>query len=173
MNKKWKLRASITRSRRDFTSPFDARDAEQVGWSLSTHHDLGKRVALRFTLAEDRTSTDTVVELGVPMDRSHSDDHVALDLDFNLHHGFSLASSLALSRREFTTDETLDTSHYGRVDRLTEIGIDLGRKLGPRWSLAFASSWTSNDANRVSPSLPDDEYGYEDVILGLTAAFKK
>jgi hypothetical protein len=170
--RRWTSKAAISRGRRGYSVPFEGRDERIDAWSAAVRRKLGQRVAVEVGLDRARARTGTSLDAGVPKDRSHADSTWALGIDVNLKHQWSASASVSRRVRDYLTDEVVDASRYGRIDRRWTTGVEVEKGLGKRWRVGVDLTHVRNDTGRTSPGGDDEELDWGDTIAGVAIGLR-
>lgn len=151
-----------------FDPPFENRDGNEYAASVASTYAPLSALEIELGLDFGVTLTPHGVEYkGYAVDRSHHDIEPHLEVALDLPHRFGAVLDFGARLRQFETDERDDDSYYGRHDVRLEIAAELSKGFGKHFEVALKGGYQRNSAHRVDPSDDADDYGFEELTLGL------
>ncbi|HET6372168.1 MAG TPA: hypothetical protein VFG76_02600 [Candidatus Polarisedimenticolia bacterium] len=159
---------------RDYDAHFDSRDGTDEFWSLglSARPFGDSKIALRVFYETGSLEAEGDLRRTAVEDDDVSFDHDTLGLEVGFPWGETHRGRLELQAeretRDYTTDNSTDSSHFGRDDDRRDYRLHLTQGLGPHLDLSLDLRRRSNDAEFPAGAASSDEVtDYEEYRAGL------
>lgn len=154
VNRLVNLSAGYAVERRDYNHTFDARDASSGVFYTEVNVYPMRSLGFRIRPYATFESRDTRGQLA---STQVVDDEVGFDSDLygadvrwlwgaDADHRSVVRAFYEREKRDFTSDEPLATSHFGREDDIEKYGASYDKELGAAWRLAFSAYHRVNES---------------------------
>ena len=133
---------------------------------------IGKRIDGRTALQFGDIDVVLDTSGGTPVDRSFEERLLEQGFAVNLRKKQELKILLQYREREFTTPFAADLGRFGREDTRVRVDVSYGKRLTKKLSVRAQVGLTENDSDRIDPTVPTDEVGYEEITAGVGLGYK-
>jgi hypothetical protein len=157
---------------RRYNETFESRDQDGIYLDLHTGYRLSKRVDGTTAVGFGDVEIDTVLDRGIPVDRSYEQVRLSQAFDVNLKRRVDVRVALDVRQRDYQTDEVTDLARNGREDERFRFRFHLSKGFKNDLTFHLRAAYLDNDSDRQDPTLETDETGYDETTVGIGLEYR-